>query len=169
VVGIAGRNLIIGDKGWFLEGSTGSDEEMYGDLAVPLEMDDEVRGDFTEWLLYRDGEVVTTVTDDQIDIDNDALLGVSSSTLSNPIGANVRPHALALPRFYNIKTFNVSWCNAAGYQGRRCNRDSPAHPLHPTPRLFLPLPIPLIHYFLPPALALACTLFLPAPNHKSKT
>ena len=39
MVGIAGRNLIIGDKGWFLEGSTGSDEEMYGDLAVPLEMD----------------------------------------------------------------------------------------------------------------------------------
>jgi hypothetical protein len=93
VVGIAGRNLIIGDKGWFLEGSTGSDEEMYGDLAVPLEMDDEVRGEFTEWLLYRDGEVVTTVTDDQIDIDNDALLGVSTSTLSNPIGANVRTSA----------------------------------------------------------------------------
>lgn len=98
MVGVAGRNLVIGNKGWFLEGSTGSDEETYGDLAVPLEMDDEVRGEFTEWLLYRDGEVVTTVTDDQIDIDNNALLGVSTSTLSNPIGANVRAHALVLLR-----------------------------------------------------------------------
>jgi len=96
VVGVAGRNLVIGSNGWFLEGSTGSDE-VSGDLAVPLEMDDEERGEFTEWLLYRDGEVVTTVTEDQIDAPNDALLGLSTSTLSNPIGADVRrthPRAL---------------------------------------------------------------------------
>jgi hypothetical protein len=112
VVGIAGRNLIIGDKGWFLEGSTGSDEEMYGDLAVPLEMDDEVRGEFTEWLLYRDGEVVTTVTDDQIDIDNDALLGVSTSTLSNPIGANVRTSACSRVAAF-LHTLKPSMCPGA--------------------------------------------------------
>ena len=41
---MAGRNLIIGDRGWFLESSDGADE-LYGDFAVPLEMDDEERGE----------------------------------------------------------------------------------------------------------------------------
>ena len=86
-----GRNLIIGDRGWYLESTTGADE-LYGDVAVPLEMNDEERGEFTEWILYREGEVVTTVTEDQIDI-SDTLLGASSSTLSNPIGAELRTGA----------------------------------------------------------------------------
>jgi hypothetical protein len=84
-----GRNLIIGDTGWFLESSTGEDE-LYGDFAVPLEMDDEERGEFTEWILYRDGEVITTVTEDQIDTEFDA---VSTMTLTNPIGSDLKTGA----------------------------------------------------------------------------
>ena len=90
--GPAGRNLVIGDNRWFLESSTGEDE-LYGDFAVPLEMDDEERGAFTEWILYRDGEVVTTVTEDEIDSENDPYAGVSTATLSNPIGSNLKTGA----------------------------------------------------------------------------
>ena len=84
-----GRNLIIGDAGWFLESSDGRDE-LEGDFAVPLEMDDEERGEFTEWLLYRDGDIVTTVTEDQIEIDLDFA---STTTLSNPIGSALKTGA----------------------------------------------------------------------------
>jgi len=84
-----GRNLIIGENGWFLESSTGSDE-LSGDFVVPLEMNDPERGEFTEWILYKDGEVITTVTEDEIDSANDALLGMSGTSLTNPIGADLR-------------------------------------------------------------------------------
>ena len=84
-----GRNLIIGDAGWFLESSDGRDE-LEGDFAVPLEMDDEERGEFTEWLLYRDGDIVTTVTEDQIEIDLDFA---STTTLANPIGSALKTGA----------------------------------------------------------------------------
>ena len=84
--------MVIGDNRWFLESSTGEDE-LYGDFAVPLEMDDEERGEFTEWILYRDGEVVTTVTEDEIDSENDPYAGVSTATLSNPIGSNLKTGA----------------------------------------------------------------------------
>ena len=87
-----GRNLIIGDNRWFLESPTGEDE-LFGDFAVPLEMDDEERGEFTEWILYRDGEVVTTVTEDEIDSENDPYVGVSTATLTNPIGNNLKTGA----------------------------------------------------------------------------
>lgn len=83
---------MIGDNRWFLESSTGEDE-VYGDFAVPLEMDDEERGEFTEWILYRDGEVVTTVTEDEIDSENDPYAGVSTATLTNPIGSNLKTGA----------------------------------------------------------------------------
>ena len=84
--------MVIGDNRWFLESSSGEDE-LYGDFAVPLEMDDEERGEFTEWILYRDGEVVTTVTEDEIDSENDPYAGLSTATLSNPIGSNLKTGA----------------------------------------------------------------------------
>ena len=53
---ISGGTLIIAERGWILESPDGVDE-FYGDQAIPIELDDELA-----WLLYRDGEVVLTVT-----------------------------------------------------------------------------------------------------------
>ena len=82
--------MIIGENGWYLESSIGADE-LSGDFAVPLEMNDEQRGEFTEWILYKDGEVMTTVTEDEIDAANDALIGMTTNSLTNPIGPDVCP------------------------------------------------------------------------------
>jgi len=82
--------LIIGENGWYLESSIGADE-LSGDFAVPLEMNDEQRGEFTEWILYKDGEVMTTVTEDEIDAAKDALMGMTTNSLTNPIGPDVCP------------------------------------------------------------------------------
>jgi len=84
--------LIIGENGWYLESSIGADE-LSGDFAVPLEMNDEQRGEFTEWILYKDGEVMTTVTEDEIDAANDALMGMTTNSLTNPIGPDLKTGA----------------------------------------------------------------------------
>lgn len=52
----SGGNLIIAERGWILESLDGVDES-WGDQAIPIELDDQLA-----WLLYRDGEVIITIT-----------------------------------------------------------------------------------------------------------
>ncbi len=58
----SGGTVIIAERGWILETSDGVDKD-YGDQAIPIELDDQLA-----WLLYRDGEVVLTITGECVSI-----------------------------------------------------------------------------------------------------
>ena len=77
---ITGGNLIVANNGWFLEGVEGGDE-LFGDQAIPLELDDGQ----TAWILYRNGAVVLTVTEDELDA-LDPIEGGAAASLADPIG-----------------------------------------------------------------------------------
>eukprot|EP00282_Hemiselmis_andersenii_P044454 CAMPEP_0172053524 /NCGR_PEP_ID=MMETSP1043-20130122/4260_1 /TAXON_ID=464988 /ORGANISM="Hemiselmis andersenii, Strain CCMP441" /LENGTH=209 /DNA_ID=CAMNT_0012712795 /DNA_START=42 /DNA_END=667 /DNA_ORIENTATION=+ len=86
---LTGETLIIGKDGWFISSDTSeSVGNQYGDQAVPLEIDlgyTNEEGEVTEmgnqqvaWILYRDGDVIRTVTEDEIDA-VDPLVGGSGT------------------------------------------------------------------------------------------
>ena len=77
---ITGGNLIVANNGWFLEGVEGG-AELFGDQAIPLELDDGQ----TAWILYRNGAVVLTVTEDELDA-LDPIEGGAAASLADPIG-----------------------------------------------------------------------------------
>ena len=60
---LSGGNLVIGKDGWFIdppdedEGSKARVADLYGDQAIPIEIEDQMA-----WLLYRNGLVITTIT-----------------------------------------------------------------------------------------------------------
>eukprot|EP00291_Cryptomonas_curvata_P001588 CAMPEP_0172181036 /NCGR_PEP_ID=MMETSP1050-20130122/17589_1 /TAXON_ID=233186 /ORGANISM="Cryptomonas curvata, Strain CCAP979/52" /LENGTH=146 /DNA_ID=CAMNT_0012854263 /DNA_START=228 /DNA_END=664 /DNA_ORIENTATION=- len=76
---LSGGNLVIGNDGWFVdapnedEASKASVADLYGDQAIPIEIEDQMA-----WLLYRNGLVITTITEYDLDT-YDPILGGSQS------------------------------------------------------------------------------------------
>ena len=60
---LSGGNLVIGNDGWFIDADSDEGDskaavsDLYGDQAIPIEVEDQVA-----WILYRDGLVITTIT-----------------------------------------------------------------------------------------------------------
>lgn len=122
----SGGNLIIAERGWILESLDGVDES-WGDQAIPIELDDQLA-----WLLYRDGEVIITITDDDIDA-ADPMEG-GSTKLTDPLSLarntpaggilNLFGSAMSMLRPQKDRGFFSRWASegATGSTDRKMSR-----------------------------------------------